>query len=125
MNKYYVKFAYENNRLCYKESSSEEMGNLGSFLASDVGCLMVVFRDLVFDNTITAADGNVTSLEKEGDFIILGDLYSENKDGGPYLKIHKDEFIKILDAWEQFCKTKPREIIITKEGETFTIEAKD
>jgi hypothetical protein len=64
-------------------------------------------------------------LEKEGDYIVLGDLYSEQPDRGPYFSIPKQEFIKLLDAWEKICKQKPKEVLIEWDGSKFTIKTKN
>ena len=63
--------------------------------------------------------------DREGKYNLLNDLYSDQKDNGPYLKIQKDLLIDILDQWEQFCKTRPKEILITKENGSIKMEAID
>ena len=69
--------------------------------------------------------GNFSALEKEDGYILIGDETSEEPDGGPYLKVTIEQFVKILDQWEQFCKTHLKEILITKENGTITMEAID
>jgi len=114
--------AYDNFIATGARNYIEEAGNLGSFLAIDVGCYNPSYKEFLLDEKQPAIGGNYSYTFKDGDYLFTGhEVESEDT----YLKIHKDEFIKILDAWEQFCKTKPKEIIITKDGEKFTIESKD
>ena len=77
------------------------------------------------DKTQFSYGGNFATLEKEDGYILIGDETSEEPDGGPYLKISIDEFVKILDQWEQFCKTRPKEILITRKNGVFKIEGKN
>jgi hypothetical protein len=124
MEKPFVKIVFNDGRFRYKEANTEEMSNLGFFLATDVGCYSKHYREWVLDENMSGFGGNFSNVDKEGDYLFIGCEFSEEKDRGPYLKIHRDELIKILDTWEQFCKTRPKEILITQDGETFTIESK-
>ncbi len=121
----FVKLMIEDNRYQYEEASNIEMCILGSFLASDVGCYSPSFRDWIFEDQFYSMEGNITVLEKKGNNIVLSDLFSEQEDGGPYLTIRIDEFLRILIEWKQFCKTKPKEVIITQENGKITLEGKD
>ena len=122
MKKEYVKIQLDDDgSYGYEEADTQEMCILGTFLATDVGCYSPSFKKWVLDEKINSFGGNYSSIDKEGEYLFVG---CEFELEGPYLKIHKDEFIKILDTWEQFCKTRPREILITKDNDTFTIEGK-
>ncbi len=121
----FVKFIQEHNHYHFEEASNMEMCILGNFLTDDVGCYDPTFRNWLFEDESDALDGNITVLEKKGNNIILGDLLSEQEDGGPYLTIRIDEFLRILNEWEQFCITKPKEIIITREKGVITLKGKN
>lgn len=125
MNKEFVKFILNEESYDCKEYNPAEMLILGFFLTDDVGCVRPNFKEWILDPRHEDTRSNFAALEKIGDHIVISDQFSELTDGGPYLKIHRDELIKILDAWTEFCKTKPKEIIITRESDTFTIEAKE
>lgn len=111
----------KDNRYQYADAETIGMCHLGSFLTDDVGCYSPTFKEMILDPQFDYTSSNYSSLEREGEYIFLGCNFDPND---PPLKIHRDELIKILDAWEQFCKTKPKEIIITQDGEIFDIEGK-
>ena len=107
------------------EIHSEDLGLLGSFLTSDVRCLNYLFyKNWALDENAFLSGGNYSSLEKEDGFILIGCEFSEEPDRGPYFKLSIEEFVKILDQWEEFCKTKPKEILITRENDVIKMEGK-
>jgi hypothetical protein len=122
MKKSYVKLLYEDNRYQYKGSNDVKMDILGIFLATDVGCYSPWFHEWALDDNQTDTGANYTSLEKEKNYIVLSEDASVGR--GPFYYFHKDEFVKLLEQWEQVCKKKPKEVIITMENETFNIEVK-
>jgi len=66
--------------------------------------------------------GNITALERDGDFVFLRDLYPE-EEIPTVLKMTKKQFGKILTDWEdKVIKLKPKEVIIIYENDQFTIE---
>lgn len=72
-----------------------------------------------------ACSGNITALEKDGDYIELTDLYSE-EEVPTILRISRNQFVKLLDEWEEkVCKQKPKEVIIKYDNGEFIIETKD
>jgi hypothetical protein len=114
----------------YEYASSIEMNILGDFLASDVGCSPTThqpsFKDWALNDSLGEyLSCNLTSLEKEGDNILLIDSYSENEIPAS-LKISKQQFAKLFDDWkEKSCKFKPKEVIIKYENDQFVFETKD
>jgi hypothetical protein len=120
----FLTIVFEDGHYRFKGASNDRIGNLGFFLSSDVRCFRSSFKEWILDTRYDYTAGNISKLEKDGDYILISDQYSEEDDDNPPLKIHRAELIKILDAWEQFCKTRPKEIIITQEGEVFNIEGK-
>lgn len=104
-----------------EESSSDEMEVLGHFLTSDVGCYWPSFKEWAEGNEYPRIGGNLSDLEKEGDYILLKlDEYID-----PELvvfKIPKQAFIELLNAWGKMCKQKPPHILITYNGQRFTVE---
>jgi hypothetical protein len=70
-------------------------------------------------------NGNCTFLQKEGDYILLSDLYSEET-VPTILRLTKEEYRQILTDWEEkVIKLKPKEVIIKHENGQFIIETKD
>ena len=108
----------------FPQSDNQQMWILGHFLSSDVGCYWPSFKKFALENLFNECSGNCTNLEKKEDYILISDQFSEQPDGGPFLKVPKQEFIRLLDEWEKICKQKPQEILITFDGERFTIETK-
>jgi hypothetical protein len=109
----------------YKDASNIEMNILGNFLSSDVGFRITGFKDWFYDDLCNAASSNATYLYKEDDFIFVGDLYPVQKYSAE-LKISRQQFIKLLDKWEEkVCKEKPKEVTITEKDGEFSIETKD
>lgn len=115
----------KNGFYAYEDADSIEMSILGCFLSSDVRCRTTGgFRDWFYNDALEGADGNITSLDKEDNYIILTDLYSEEEDPTK-LKMNRNQFIKLLDEWlDVVCINKPTEVIITKVNEEFFLETK-
>ena len=109
-------------RYTYKTASNLEMNILGDFLASDVGYRPALFKKWASDNTSQNANGNLTALEKDNNYIILTDIFAK-EETSTTLKMSCQQYIKILDDWEtQVCKIQPKEIIIKHENNDFSIE---
>jgi len=110
----------------YGDDSSDSMYILGRFFTDDVGCKGSLFGRWAIDDSLGfAADGNATQLEKEGDYIVMSDLHSE-EETPIQLKISRQQFVALFDFWEEkVCKLKPKEVIIKCENGEFSIETKD
>jgi hypothetical protein len=109
----------------YRDASSIKMSILGLFLTDDVGCSSSPFKEWAFnDNWGDVCSGNITSLEKEDNYISLTDLYSEEKTP-TILKVTREQFVQVITDWEEkVCKLKPKEVIIKYENDRFIIETK-
>ena len=124
----YTKLLYDGQFYSRKGATSSEMGILGRFLTSDVGCrrqLQPSYQDWALDDSRgLCVSGNITYLEKEGNYIVLSDLDSEEKKPTT-LRISRAQFVQLLDDWqEKVCKHKPQEVIITNKNDQFIIETK-
>ena len=107
------------------EIRSENLSILARFLTSDVVSGSTSWKEWLLTDSLDDSAGNATSVDRDGKYILLSDLYSEQEDNGLHLKIQKDLLVDILDQWEQFCKTRPKEIIITREDGVIKMEAID
>ena len=110
-----------------KNASNIEMCILGDFLASDIGCnYPSSFKEWGFnDRWGEETNGNLTFLEKHGNYIFLSDLYSE-ENIPTKLKMTREQYMQVITDWEEkVCKLKPKEVIIKYENDQFIIETKN
>lgn len=111
-----------NKRYFYKAASTIEMNILGDFLASDVGCRSMFFKEWAYNITSQNTYCNLTALEKNDDDILLTDIFSEEKSSS-ILKISQQQFIQLLTDWqEQVCNLQPQEFVIKYDDNQFIIE---
>ena len=110
----------------YEDASNEEMTILGHFLATDVGYYPSSFKEWGFnDDWGDSTNGNLTALEKDGNYILLSDLYSEEKNPVA-LRMTRQQYVQVITDWEEkVCKLKPKEVTITYDNDEFVIETKD
>lgn len=125
MNSVKLILSTNNEYYSYQDASSIEMCILGGFLTSDVGFHPSFFKKYAFNNEQQYTSANLTSLEKENGYILLNDQYSE-EEIPTFLKMTWDQFVKLLDDWEEMvCKREPKEVIIKHENDEFVIETKN
>jgi hypothetical protein len=110
----------------YEDASNEEMTILGHFLATDVGYHPASFKEWGFnDDWGDATNGNLTALEKDDNYILLSDLYSE-EENPVALRMTREQYVQAITDWEEkVCKLKPKEVIIKYDNDEFVIETKD
>lgn len=121
----YFKLQYNGNSYQYVEATNIKMCILSRFLATDIGCYSSTFREWATKEHWKGASGNVTMVEKEGNFMYLSDLYSE-EDDPTELKMTVQQFVQLLDDWrDKVCSTKPKGVIIKYENDQFVIETKN
>src|SRR5271170_5497796 len=120
-------------RFVSQNSSNIEMCILGDFLSSDVGCHNFIYKQWAMADKLDpnsefwwTAGGNVTFMEeKEDGFIYLSSSVPLEEDEKLIeFKLTKEQFIKILDDWEQVSKLMPSEVIIKYENDKFIFETK-
>ena len=105
------------------------MTHLGFFFTSDVGCSKEdspTYAEWAFqDRWGRGFCGNAIRVEKEGDWVFLSDIFSE-EEIPTELKMSRQQFVDIIDDWfNKVCKRKPKEVTITYDGNQFTIETSD
>ena len=111
----------------YKDASNIEMTILGCFLTDDVGYYPSSFKEWGLTNKWKndETNGNCTFLKKEGNYILLSDLYPEET-VPTVLKLTREQYRQILTDWqEKVLKLKPHEVIIKYENDEFVIEIKN
>ena len=114
-----------------KNASNIEMTILGHLLASDISCSLrstkcPTFKDWALDDSLgDCLSSNLTRLEKEGNYIFLTDIYSDEEIPTEF-KISRQQFAKLFDDWqEKVCKTNPKEVLIKYANDEFIMETKN
>jgi hypothetical protein len=59
------------------EASNIRMSILGILLSIDVDCNIYPYKETLADDRFTGHGGNFTSVNKDGDYVFIVDLYSE------------------------------------------------
>src|SRR4030095_4669562 len=122
----YIRVPYLNHEYYnYEEASSIAMCILGRFLFSDVGNDISFYKEWLLNNKYNSAGGNITELDRVGNYILLSDACAE-EDIPTKTKITSAQFLNLLDDWKKKVITlKPKEVIIKYENDKFVIETKD
>src|SRR5579871_2891364 len=129
----YVKIFYNGcEHYNCENSSSLGMSILGWFLIEDVtrdfcrSNKWPTYKEWALDDSLgDCLTTNLTCLEKEGDYIFLTDIYSDEEVPTEF-KISRQQFVKLFDDWqEKVCKAKPKEIVIKYENDEFVFETKN
>ena len=119
-----AKIFYYEDEFRYKDASDISMNILINFLISDVrNANIEYYKQWALNPWLESSGGNISDLYKEDDYIFIEDLYPEPEFKDIACKIKKSEFIKLLDEWKKHYDMKPKEILITKEGEIFNLQA--
>lgn len=122
----YVNFIHSNNTYHYTGSSDAGMDVLGSFFISDISWNGISFvRDWMLNPQYTEAETNITTLEKQGDYIILKDLFPQNEYEPGSCTITKLQFFQLLHDWEKSYGNTPKEISFIYENNQFIMRTKD
>ena len=108
----------------YKDASNIEMSILDCFIAHD--CYSTTSaKEWALNDAWESGGGNITWWEKEDGYILITDVYSE-EELPTVLKIKIEQFIKLLDDWEEkVVKLNPKEITITYQYDEYIIKTKD
>jgi hypothetical protein len=101
---------------------------LALFLREEVGC----FGSRSWAKFLKTAEegdetgGNLMTLEKRGNSILLGDEYYNGPEGEQtYFVISSSELEKLMKKWEQLMKEQPDEITLSMEGGRFDLVGKN
>ncbi len=124
-----IRLIYDRGSYNCKNSSSIEMDILGHFFSSDVRLgkeSYPTFKDWALNDSLgMGVSGNITALEKEGNYVYLTDAYSLEK-VPTEVKMTRQQFVQLFDEWqEKVCKNKPKEVIIKHENDLVVIETYD
>jgi hypothetical protein len=108
-----------------KDASNIEMCILYYFIACDNSNGTSSTKEVALNDQWRGGGGNLTSWDKEDGYILISDMYSE-EELPTVLKMPHDQFVKLLDDWEEkVLKLRPKEVIIKYENNEFVIETKD
>lgn len=94
------------------------MNTLANFLTDDVGDTIATWINFALDDKRVSTSGNASGLDKEGNYIIIGDLlHEEDEVRVDTLQLHKNNFIEMLLCWDEVASHLPDEIIITQDDQ--------
>ena len=119
--KKYLKLKRLKNGYEYKGSNDAGLETLNYFL--DDCHHATSFKEWINDSAIEKFGGNVTTLTKKGDKIIITlEFVDDEKEA---FETTIEELIRIMDHWKELCKKMPKEILITQCDNTVILEGKD
>ena len=119
--KKYLKLKRLRNGYEYKGSNDAGLETLNYFL--DDCHRATSFKEWINDSAIEKFGGNVTTLTKEGDKIIITLEFIDDEEKAFETTIEK--LICIMDQWKELYKKMPEEIIMTRYDDTVFLEGKD
>lgn len=113
----------------FPETSDIGLESLGNFLRDwNDGESILSVMNALYNNDIISLGSNMTTIRKDGnDVTIHADYYDTEmwtKETIPYLRMHRDEFARILGAWREFVINNGQEFIVTIENGTIDITTK-
>lgn len=118
-----VIFKLQNGNYREHSDNDDNLNALTLFLFDDIGCdkrSLLDVKKWLLDPEKIEFNFNLTSIEKEDQLILLSaDLFNF------FMEIGKDNFTEIMRKWEKICEERPKEILITKEGNEVTVEGKN
>jgi len=128
----FLKMKLDNGGYLYEYACTVKMYVLYKFLSNDIKCNNFIFRRWVFANKFDSSSeftpiikGSITFLEEKNDgFIYLCAFLSLEDDNELVeFKLTKEQFVKILDDWEQkVCKLMPTDVSIKYGDNKFIID---
>ncbi len=121
--KKYLKLKRLRNGYEYKGSNDAGLETLNYFL-DDCHAATDSFKEWMHDPAIKMFGGNVTTLIKEGDKIIIT-LEFIDDDEEVAFETTIEELIRIMDRWNELYKKMPEEIIMTRYDDTVILEGKN
>jgi hypothetical protein len=122
----YVHFTYYNDDYNYNGSSDIAMDILGLFFISDISWHGISsVRNWILNPQYTELETNITTLEKQGDYIILRDLFPQEEYEERPCVITTLQFFQLLHDWKEAYEIKPKTISIICENDQFTMQTQN
>ena len=120
-----VIFTQSVGRYTIEQSMGKYTFLLGLFLSDDLDCCdkarIKSLSKWILDNDDKGRYGNISSLEKNKNYIVLEIEYIDSH----AFFIPKNIFAVFLLDWYNICKEKPKKIIVTWDGKHIHVEGKD
>ena len=101
------------------------MDLIGTFFATEIRCAQdTYFTEWMGDPDAWGAGGNLITVDaiKDGAVEIRNIL---DEEWGPAFIMPKEQYRKMVLEWQELCKQKPKEIIITWDGKEITVEGRN
>ncbi|HEV2601514.1 MAG TPA: hypothetical protein VGT41_04395 [Candidatus Babeliales bacterium] len=107
------------------EQSYGDFGILAGFLTDDACSYSTpLYRQFIYDSNRTETGGNYSIIEKENNNVLIGCVFDDDP-FEPAIKMTQQQFLSILDQWEELIKLRPKEIIIFKRGDSYILEGRN
>lgn len=121
-----IKLEKIKNSYLFKESQDSLLSILTFFLLDDCGIEIESWKKWFLEEPYTSVGSNATYLIKDEkkNKVYISRIWDDDPDAEE-LELSGEQFLHILDRWEELLKERPKEIIITKEGEKITMEGID
>lgn len=103
------------------EWSGKTIGMLGLFLTDTSLRNIPSFIQWAHNQNEVEGGTNSTWLKKNNGYVLIGSLFSDEPNGGPFFEISIDQFVKLLTEWEKLVKAKAQTITITEQDGVITI----
>jgi hypothetical protein len=117
----YLKFKKEGNFYKVLEFDNEQMHTLADFLTNDVGNSSEVWKKLVMSQKSTS--GNACCVYNNNSTIEIEYMWSTpDYEGENAISLPLDQFLFLLDRWNEICLLKPNNIVIHFSNDDLSIQ---
>jgi len=123
--KKFIIFYHDDNHYYIKRIEGAVLSPLASLLAVDVRNHGIRFPLQCTEDDGIMTNADATFIETRDGIMTVGDLLDRDDPSVPRFSLPREQFRGLLLAWEAAVRNKPKEIIITKDGDTVTLETRD
>ena len=124
--KEFIRFVWRDDHYWAKDTKGETIDLLALFLLTDVDSFGIYFViECAEESDGVDTHGDATFIETHNGIMTVGDLLDRDDPTVSTFSLPCEQFRNLLIAWEAAVKLKPKEIIITKDGDKVTLETRD
>lgn len=121
----FIRFGWNDSEYWPREKSSSKMDLIGILFATDIRCRKDnFFTDWIDDPDAWGVGADATTVDAMKDGTVeIRDVLDE--EWGPAFVMPKEQYRKMVLDWQELCKQKPKEIIITWDGKEVKVEGRN